>query len=233
MLYVTTPINKVILNSLQLKNIDPQNERVNSMIMYSGGADSLSLAKSVLETTNHNVVIHHVVINNFEKRGQFQLDVIDGQLDYLRKNCRQFKFIKTTFEMELNNKHVGSSDVSVSLFMAGAACRALGKYFSIIYTGHMSGTRMTDFIEASSILNSLFTNNRFKPVWLYPMRSLGQSLEKREIYKNIGKEGLAMTVSCRKPIVTGNQFTSCLKCHACKTREKTVKELGWDPSLVK
>ena len=70
MLYVTTPINKVILNSLQLKNIDPQNERVNSMIMYSGGADSLSLAKSVLETTNHNVVIHHVVINNFEKKLQ-------------------------------------------------------------------------------------------------------------------------------------------------------------------
>ena len=79
---VNTPINKEILNSLQLRNIDPQNERVNTMIMYSGGADSLSLAKSVLETTSHNVVIHHVVINNFEKRGQFQLDVIDGQLDY-------------------------------------------------------------------------------------------------------------------------------------------------------
>ena len=229
---VNTPISKEILNSLQLRNIDPQNERVNTMIMYSGGADSLSLAKSILEATSHNVVIHHVVINNFEKRGQFQLDVIDGQLDYLRKNCRQFKFIKTTFEMEFNN-HVGSNDMTVSLFMAGTACRALRKKFSIIYTGHLLATRMSDFLEASSILNSLFTNNRFKPVWLYPMRFIGQSSAKREIYKNIGKEGLAMTVSCRKPIVTGNQFTSCLKCHACKTREKTIKELGWDPSLVK
>ena len=200
--------------------------------MYSGGADSLSLAKSVLETTSHNVVIHHVVINNFEKRGKFQLDVIDNQLDYLRKNCRQFKFIKTAFDMDLNN-HVGSRDMSVSLFMAGSACRALRKNFAIIYTGHLLATRMADFLEASAILNSLFINARSKPVWLYPLRTIGQPSAKQEIYKNIGSDGLALTVSCRKPSVIENQFTSCMECHACKVRAKTVKELGWDSSLTK
>ena len=61
-------ISKEILRLLKVRNISPLNEQINTMIMYSGGADSLSLAKSVLETTSHNVVIHHVVINNFEKK---------------------------------------------------------------------------------------------------------------------------------------------------------------------
>ena len=66
--------------------------------MYSGGAGSISLAKSILEATNHNLVLHHLVINNPEKRDQFQLSVIDKQLDYLKQNHREFEFIKTSFE---------------------------------------------------------------------------------------------------------------------------------------
>ena len=63
------------------------------MIMYSGGADSLSLAKSVLETTNHNVVIHHVVLNNPENRDDFQLDVLSTQLNYLKQKFRDFEVV--------------------------------------------------------------------------------------------------------------------------------------------
>ena len=228
---MNTLADNVVLKSLKDRGIDPRNKQINVMMMYSGGADSLSLAKSILETTSHNLVLHHVIINNSEKRDNFQLDVIDGQLDYLRKNCREFEFFKTSFEMNLNN-NTGIRDMSVSMFMAGTACRALRKRFSVIYTGHLLAA-MVDFQEASAVINSLYTNMRFKPIWLYPLRSLNRLAAKREIYKNIGEEGLALTVSCRKPAVKEQRFVSCLKCPACIVREKAIRELSWDVSLVK
>ena len=63
---MNSSVNTALIKSLRAKNINPTNNSLNCMIMYSGGADSLSLAKSVLETTNHKVVIHHVVLNNPE-----------------------------------------------------------------------------------------------------------------------------------------------------------------------
>ena len=228
---MNSSVNTAVIKSLRAKNINPSNDSLNSMIMYSGGADSLSLAKSVLETTNHKVVIHHVVLNNPENRDDFQLEVLSTQLNYLKQKFRDFEFVKTNFEMNLSDIP-GIRDMSVSLFMAGAACRALKKNFSIVYTGHVFPD-MIDFIEANAVLNSLFTNTRFKPLWLYPLRNINQSTSKQEIYKNIGPDGLSLTVSCRKPIKEGSKFTSCLNCPACKVRSRAVQSLGWDVQLVK
>lgn len=227
-----TSVNNAILKQLETHRIDAQNQSINVMLMYSGGADSVSLAKSILEATNHKLVLHHVVINNPEKRDQFQLNVIEKQLKYLRTNYRDFEFIKTSFEMNLN-KRAGIIDMSVALFMAGSACGALGRRFSVIYTGHLHATPVSHFMEAGSVLNSLFINRRFKPVWLYPLRYLNRSTSKEVVYKNIGPEVLNLTVSCRRPTVDGENYISCLQCHACKTRSITVKKLGWDVALVK
>ena len=38
------------------------------MLMYSGGADSFSLAKGLLEATEHEIILHHVVIRNRKER---------------------------------------------------------------------------------------------------------------------------------------------------------------------
>lgn len=226
-----TSINHAIINNLKARKIDPGNASLNVMLMYSGGADSISLAKSILESTQHKVVIHHVVIDNPEQRDGFQLDVLDAQLDYLKQNYRNFEFIKTSFGMNVS-KGTGIRDMSLALFMAGTACRALNRRFSVIYTGHLLAA-MADFIEAGSVLNSLFMNYRNKPIWLYPLRHINQTTSKEEIYKNIGPEVLNLSVSCRRPLFKDQTFVSCFTCPACKVRAKTVKSLGWDLSLVK
>ena len=224
-------INETLIRLLKAKRISIDNEQLNTMIMYSGGADSLSLAKSVLETTNHKVVIHHVVLQNPENRDKFELDVIEAQLEYLKKNFRDFQFIQTRFNVNFSNS-TGIKDMSAALFMAGTSCRALKTNFSIIYSGHLLAP-MTDFMEASAVLNALFSNRRAKPIWMYPFKHINQRTSKVEIYRNIGPKGLDLTVSCRRPSLEGKKFVSCLTCPACKVRYNTVKTLGWDESLVK
>ena len=231
---LSNSINETLLKLLKARRISIDNEQLNSMVMYSGGADSLSLAKSVLETTNHKVVLHHVVLQNPENRDKFELDVIEAQLEYLKKNFRDFQFIQTRFNVNLSNS-TGIKDMSAALFMAGTSCRALKKNFSIIYSGHMHETPMMDFMEASAVLNALFSNRRAKPIWIYPFKyiNINQRTSKLEIYRNIGPKGLELTVSCRRPTLEGKKFVSCFTCPACKVRHNTVKTLGWDENLVK
>lgn len=230
---MSNAVTKVILKVLRDKNINPDNASLNCMVMYSGGADSLSLAKGLLDATKHKIVIHHVVLRNHEARDNFQLEALERQLDFLRENSRDFEFIKTAFEMNLSAKHTGIRDMSVAMFLAGTACRALERNFTAIYTGHLMAAPMLDFLEGSAVLNALFTNRRVKPLWLYPMRHMSNVNAKQEIYKNIGTDGLNLTVSCRKPYFRDEIYQSCLTCHACKARARTINELGWDASLVK
>ena len=84
---IHTSIQKM-LNARQIKHDD---ERVKSMVMYSGGADSLALAKGVLEATNHQIILHHVVIKNREKRDQFQLSMLDDQINHLKNEVQNEK----------------------------------------------------------------------------------------------------------------------------------------------
>lgn len=219
---------------LSSRYLDPDNSKIKTMIMYSGGADSLSLAKNILECTSHKIFLHHVVLKNFEERDQFQLDVLPKQLHFLKK-IRQFEFIKSTTEMKIpseESKYVGL-DLTTSLFMGGRSCLALKNQISAIYTGHLLATSAPDLFEGISVLNALFTNKRFKPNWILPFRSLNQSSAKLKIYESIGPDGLALTVSCRAPTKTNGDFTSCKKCHACKARENAVRTLKWNMSLVR
>lgn len=227
-------IQQKIRKLLSLRNLDPDKASIKTMIMYSGGADSLSLAKNILECTKHKIFIHHVVLKNFEERDEFQLNVLKNQLEFLKK-VREFQFIQSSTEMKIDSsdyKYVGL-DLTTSLFMGGRSCLALKNQISAIYTGHLLATTAAELFEGISVFNALFTNRRFKPNWLIPFRSLDQRSAKLKIYESIGKDGLALTVSCRSPSKSEGQFSSCGKCHACATRRKAIENLGWDMSLVK
>lgn len=227
-------IQQKIRHLLDSRKLNPDNPKIKTMIMYSGGADSLSLAKNVLECTNHKIFLHHVVLKNFEERDQFQLNVLDKQLNFLKK-FGEFEFIQSSTEMKIKSgryKYIGL-DLTTSLFMGARSCLALKNQISAIYTGHLRATSAPELFEGISVLNALFTNKRNKPNWILPLRLLDQKSAKLEIYKSIGQDGLSLTVSCRKPSKSNETFTSCGKCHACTTRKKTVLGLGWDMSLVK
>ena len=61
-------VHAVIEKELKAARLSESNSKIKSMLMYSGGADSFSLAKGLLEATEHEIILHHVVIRNREKR---------------------------------------------------------------------------------------------------------------------------------------------------------------------
>ena len=226
-------VHAVIEKELKAARLSESNSKIKSMLMYSGGADSFSLAKGLLEATEHEIILHHVVIRNREKRDQFQLKTLDKQFDYLRKTTREFQVLKSAYEIPLETKQVGL-DRTTCLFFGARACAAMRNQVAAVYTGCIE-PQFWELHQGSSVLNSVFVHLRYKPSWLRPFKFLARQINqgKSTIYKNIGEEGLNLTVSCRNPKSDGEKFISCLKCHACKLRAKTVESLGWDKSLVK
>ena len=226
-------IHAVIKKELMAAKLSHSNNKIKSMIMYSGGADSLALAKGMLEATQHEIILHHVIIKNREERDQFQLDTLDGQFEFLRKKTRDFQVMKSAYEIPLETKRVGL-DRSTCLFLGARSCTAMDNQVSAVFTGCIE-PQIWELHEGLSVFNSVFINRRFKPSWLRPFKFLARQTHKGKvmIFKNIGTEGLDLTVSCRRPVVAGDKFKSCLKCHACKLRTKAVETLGWDKALVK
>jgi len=227
-------IHTTIRRQLKLRSLDPDNNKINVMVMYSGGADSLSLAKNLLECTDFSLYLHHVVMKNFEQRDEFQWNVLEDQMRFLKEKTREFEFIHSTTNMQigLEGKFVGL-DSTTALFMGARSCLALKNKISAVYTGHLLATRDVDMFEGITVFNAMFANRRFKPNWLCPFRSLKRDTAKAKIYQSLGPEGLDLTVSCRKPKKINEKYTSCNKCHACKTRRSTLQELGWDLKLIK
>ena len=133
----------------------------------------------------------------------------------------------------METKNVGL-DRTTCLFFGARSCAAMRNQVAAVYTGCIE-PQFWELHQGLSVLNSVFVNLRFKPSWLRPFKFLARQNHqgKLTIFKNIGEEGLDLTVSCRNPKPDGENFKSCLKCHACKLRSKAVGTLGWDKSLVK
>ena len=130
----TNHVHAVIKNELKAARLSHSNRKIKSMLMYSGGADSLSLAKGMLEATEHEIILHHVVIKNREKRDQFQFATLDGQFDFLRKTTRDFQVLKSTYEIPMETKRVGL-DRTTCLFFGARACSSMKNQVAAVYTG--------------------------------------------------------------------------------------------------
>jgi 2OG-Fe(II) oxygenase superfamily len=224
-------VNDAVRHMLHLRMIDPDNSKLKAMIMYSGGADSTALVKGLLEATDHEIFLHHVVIKNAEHREEYQLRMVEKQLAHLREHSRPFEYFSSAYEM--HSGLGGGLDMTLALFMGGRYCVSKGNVFSTIWTGHIN-TPASDLTVAAAVLNSLFINSARRPLWLIPFQDvLEASTAKQDIYASLGETLLGMTVSCRKPQKKGGQFFVCGTCHACNTRRQALEKMNWNPNLVR
>ena len=87
----------------------------------------------MLEATQHEIILHHVIIKNREERDQFQLDTLDGQFQFLRKKLEIFKD-ELAHEIPFETKRVGL-DRSTCLFFGARSCTAMDNQVSAVFTG--------------------------------------------------------------------------------------------------
>lgn len=231
-----TPSNKVgwphnrnvanaLKKSLEIARTPQSRNNVKTIVMLSGGLDSVALLATVLAETNHHVHAHHIEIRNFENRAEIENRVTPTIVEYCRELYRDFEYSSSVNEFNVGMG--GGTDLQLALFVAGRLAISLGGNIDIVYTGHIFSP-YSDLSEGSAIFNAVFLHRKFKPEWLWPLSKLTApaSQSKADIYESIPKELADMTWSCRKPVATGDGFEPCGTCHACKTRQKMAANLA-------
>lgn len=194
------------------------------IVMYSGGMDSVSLAWSLLEHTEHEVHIHSVHLDNSEGRYKAEANAIQSSITWLRGNQRPFEFSSCIYSYKA--KYPGGRDMSLALFQAGRVISTMAEPVAAVFTGDYNMSK-EESAEAYSILSALFMNKPTKPVWAAPFDYMSKTPLERSlgVYFAMPEELRKLYWSCRKPKETPVGFIMCGECHACNRQSAMQKEI--------
>lgn len=190
-------------------------ENVRSLIMLSGGVDSVALLANTLSETTHKIHAHHIEIVSGDGRDIAETEALDKVIDYCRANYRDFDY--TTSKSEFDRELGVGLDLTLTLFTASRVFTALGGGIDIVFTGHMA-LRPPQVIEGAALFGACFINKKFKPKWLRPLAGLS----KADSYESIPQELAKMTWSCQQPMLVDETYRPCGKCPACQSLAKAV-----------
>ena len=229
------PVNRVVANALDksLRTARTRHDRANirSLVMYSGGLDSVALLANVLAETDHHVHVHHIEIVNRDGRSEIENIAVEKTLDYIRREYRDFDY--SSSRNEFNIGWGGGTDLQLALFTAGRLTTALEGMVDIVFTGHIQPP-FWELSEGAAILNAVFIQRKQKPEWLWPLSKIDGAfgMRKVHIWESIPPELAEMTWSCRRPVMVGDDIQVCNDCHACTSRANLREKLEWaNPKL--
>lgn len=197
----------------------PDDRVIKSLVMVSGGLDSVALLASLLAHTTHEIHAHHVEIRNAEGRAEVENATLERVLPYLRERYRPFAYSTSKYELMMGQG--GGTDMTLAMFMAARVTVAEGTFTDLVWTGHLASP-MVDYLEASAVFTACFTYHRYKPVWVFPFINC----KKTDIYASIPPELADMTWSCRTPVLESGVYRRCGKCHACQTRDEIARDIA-------
>ena len=195
-----------------------------TLMLYSGGMDSVSLAWNLLEHTEQDVHIHAIHLHNTENRINAEAQAIKNSIEFLQKNQRSFTFSSSMYSWL--SKYSGGKDMTLALFQAVRVMSGLGETFNAVFSGDYNMLK-EEVAEAYGVFNAACSNRRLKPVWVTPLdymtkisvdRSLG-------VYLGMPEELRELYWSCRKPLQSPAGFIKCGKCHACERQKTMFKKL--------
>lgn len=186
-------------------------EKIYSLVLVSGGLDSVALLANMLQHTKHRVHAHFVEIVNHEKRAVAEKAAVQKCVNYMMRHYRPFEYSSSVYEMMLGEPKWVGPDISAVMFMAGRLCKSLGNNMDMIWTGHLRAPTY-EYIDAGSVLSAAFSSLLKKPLWITPM----QNFLKYDVLQSIPEDLADLTWSCRNPVYDeqGNP-SKCGKCHAC------------------
>lgn len=186
-------------------------DRIHSLVMVSGGLDSVAMLANLLQHTKHRVHAHFVEIINHEQRAKAEKIAAQKCVNYLLRHYRPFEFSASAYEMMLGEPKWVGPDASVVMFMASRLNKSIGNTMDMVWTGHLRAPTY-EYIDSGAVFAASYTALLKKPLWMLPL----QNFLKFDVYQSIPKELADLTWSCRSPVndSQGNS-TPCGNCHAC------------------
>lgn len=222
------PGNRMVANALEksLRGARTRYDRKNirSLVMYSGGLDSVALLANVLAETDHHVHVHHIDIVNRDGRSAVENIAVEKTLDYIRREYRDFDY--SSSRNEFNIGWGGGTDLQLTLFTAGRLTTALEGMVDMVFTGHIQPP-FWELSEGAAVLNAIFIQRKQKPEWLWPFSKIEGpfGMRKVHIWESIPTELAELTWSCRRPVAVDGNMQACNDCHACASRANLEEQL--------
>ena len=203
-----------------------------SVIMLSGGIDSVSVLKRILEETDEKIYAHHIHIKNNTgaqyKRYKAEAEAVRKIVPYMKRTIRDFYYSESTIDtrqiMNLFPMHTEEEDVllvnSLSIedipyynFIGGVLAKITQS--PNIYIG----TCKQDYNNnnnswSSSVLNRMENGLKQLNATSYPFevtpRRPHDNQSKRESIEYLGKELMEMIWYCREPSFKNNKLITCI-----------------------
>ncbi len=214
------PQNRAVATALESTlaavGIDKPEEETTTLVLLSGGIDSVAVLANVLEHTAHRVHAHHVELANRDERVQAENDAVAEVVDYCWRRYRDFSFSTSGSEFRITPK---GYDLIITMFHAALVCLGARRRTDFVMTGHFRTSKLRA-LYGQQMLDSCFVNPRMRPRWLRPLDLLPDpATAKVDIYRSVPPDLAELGWSCRHPVAVEGGFEPCGSCYACRNLE--------------
>ena len=196
--------------------------RRSTLVMLSGGIDSVYALWKILTETDDDVLAHHINFVNTERRHVVEAQRSRKIVDYLRREVRAFEYRESTLDHR-NHDFFGYDMIAVG-FEAGLAAQ------SYLFRENRPLDRWT---AGACIEEGIAMQGRWPHVLAccaancYPHEAPAflelPAVTKQEEIDRLPKDLLALTWGCRRPVATQSGYQACGVCKTCKMLSATTK----------
>ena len=189
-----------------------------TLVMFSGGIDSTYALHKLLTDTDDEIYAHHVHLVNYEGRHVIEARRCREIVAYCRRTIRPFHYTESTIDHR-GFRFFGIDMISVG-FEAGLVAHSyhVPRWTAGISADDQRWEARFRHVEACVAANAF----PFAP----PEFFLLPQVSKLDEMRALPPELLAMTWSCRKPVVDGDTFLACAQCRACATLARLTPRLA-------
>jgi hypothetical protein len=210
------PDNRSVAEALEKtlvsNKIDKPENETRTLVMLSGGIDSVAVLANLLTETEHVVHAHHIELGNRDNRQQAENDAVADVIDYCWEHYRDFSFSSSKSDFRIVPR---GYDLIFTMFHAALVSISSAPGVDFVMTGHFQ-TKKIRASYGQQMLDSCFLRESARPRWIRPLDALPHEKHvKIDIYRSVPDELATLSWSCRKPATIDGELRPCGRCYAC------------------
>lgn len=191
-------------------------EKQATLLMFSGGLDSVYSLYKLLTETDEELLVHHIHLRNKENRHIVEAQSCERVIAYCRKHCREFEYSEST--VDHRTLSIFGLDMLIVSYMAGVVARNYGEQTGKCVSRWICGNCLEEGNgnpEHSVHLNNICSASS------YPFKgpiceALLPLISKEEQARYLPVELALAAWCCRRPIWSVNGPLECGTCHTCE-----------------
>ena len=208
------PMSRLSVDTTDESIIRVRRRRRVTLVMLSGGIDSVYTLVKLLRETDDIVLAHHVDMINEEGRWQVERAACREIVSYCQKTYRSFEYSESGVDHR-GLRFFGFDMVTVG-FEAGLVAHAYHDATGALPDRWAIGSCLEEGSNSDRWVHVLacFEANCF-PLPPPPFFSL-PVISKKEEMDYLGRELLELAWTCRRPVKSGTGYIECGVCKTCK-----------------